>query len=180
MITPREIILGFALPLLLIALCTFFSSKKRLRWLASAGFAAAFIISFIGIEGAPSFPPHNVEGWLVYLVALAGILGSIFGISTALLALLAMWLILHPLNHSMTSGQIWTAIPLLAAAITGWWFLIDRLATRPPKLPTPLLLGATTGCAAIILSAPVGPRLANRSAGGRRRTLGAVDRRDSG
>jgi len=161
LISQREIIFAFIVPVILTAAFLIASAKSKLAWLTIVGLAIAVAIAFLGAHSIPKFPPNSVEGWLVYLLAAAIVVGMIDWIARppaivrTLLALvlfvLTTWLLLRPLQHSMTPMIRWTWIIALAALVTIWWMLLDTFAGDSPSGLILALAGLAAAGAAILL-----------------------------
>jgi hypothetical protein len=160
-LSAREIILGFILPVVIAAAMTLVAGRLRRSWPMALGVAGAFIVTFIGIEGTPGVPPHNVQGWLFYLMMPVSAAAIFYpaarprwwtqaAIGSPLFAL-AAWLILRELGQPLSPAEMSGSIVTLAAAMTVWWMLIDRLADASPRAMVPAILAATALAAALCL-----------------------------
>src|ERR1051326_2216341 len=162
MITTRDIVLGFAAPVLLAVLAALVAGKFCQRGVMPILIALPCAVAFFGIElGAPAFPPHNVEGWLAYLMVPAAVIGVLenrmrlrLGVRAMLAIVLfgaAAGLVLWPLQHALSLLPILVWVAVLSVGQTLWWLLMDALPDATSRPLVPALLGLTAAAVALAL-----------------------------
>ena len=138
-------------------------SRPRSRWVGRrAAIAAAMALGFHGVFRWPQFPPHVVQGWLVYIALGAAMVGIavaliqprrwIEAVLSILVIAAAVWLLIQRQQQRMESPIFWRWAFGLTAAMVVWWIAISTLTRRVPGASLPMLLMLAIVASALALT----------------------------
>ncbi|MGA2439572.1 MAG: hypothetical protein ABSH08_01315 [Tepidisphaeraceae bacterium] len=164
--TPMQMLCGLVLPAALVGL----GAALAWRLFADARrvfgplVAVAFAIAYWNLEPKIGWPPNgNVLYLLFYFALAAGVLAKADALFRPpwwlrMVVLVILWRIAVrlllirqvPTSISASGMEMWIDVSTLVTLI--WWLAFEGLAERCPGVTVPLLLGATAGESAIVLT----------------------------
>ena len=164
--TPMQMLCGLVLPAALVGLAAALAWRlfADARWVFGPLVGAAFGIAYWNLEPKIGWPPNaNVLYLLFYFALVAGVLAKADALFRPtwwlrMLVLVVLWRIAVrlllirqvPSSISASGMEMWIDVSTLVTLI--WWLAFEGLAERCPGVAVPLLLGATAGASAIVLT----------------------------
>jgi hypothetical protein len=167
MITVQEILLGYALPAILVLAgylgAAFLQRSKKLsfcsRVLVGGSAAAAFALGFCQLSGWPGWVPADTTHWILHFALVSGVVGLLskpmwlLWLARIVIAGVLPWLLLKPIiQYDWTSvvAARWCAAYALAMLLQ--MGLLDHLARKGDTACLLLILTMVAGASTLVLS----------------------------